>query len=460
MPQCQSRSKAPPSGPWVRHRTHWPTRPVSALNRYGLRLRDCPPRTADARYESEWRVRLNRGCDAEREREPAMSWSATSTATLHPHSGPHQTLALSVSGSRMFRTMRNDARPETLLLEDAIRQVRELLPRAWTANLTGAAPYAGDVLLSVRGPAGVGVTYRVEAKRAGGRSLADTVAALRERQRETGFPVLFVADYIGPATRRALAQAGISYVDATGWVRLVSDDPLILLTGEGAERSPRAPESSAVVRLNGVATGRVIRALSEVEVPVGVRELASAAQVSPGSVSKLLTTLAAEGIVDRDARGAVSNVRRRSLLRRWAQDYGYATTNPGLGYWLAPRGLAQVIDRVAEQEGVAVTGSAAVRRLLPPDKTSVVPLRLLALYAASPRRLAEQLGLVEADAATANVVIAAPQDGRILPSPGEPATLAPTALVVADLLTLPGRSDAEAEQLMDALTAIDPSWKE
>jgi hypothetical protein len=285
------------------------------------------------------------------------------------------------------------------------------------------------------------------------------VAALRE-QRETGFPVLFVADYLGPATRRALTEAGISYVDATGWVRLVSDDPLILLTGEGAERSPRAPESAAVVRLNGVATSRVIRALSEVEVPVGVRELASVAQVSPGSVSKLLTTLAAEGIVDRDARGAVSNVRRRSLLRRWAQDYGYATTNPAVAYWLAPRGLAQVIDRVAEQEGVAVTGSAAARRLLPPDKTSVVPLRLLALYAASPRRLAEQLGLVEADAATANVVIAAPQDGRILPGPGEPATLAPTALVVADLLTLPGRSDAEAEQLMDALASIDPSWKE
>lgn len=93
----------------------------------------------------------------------------------------------------------------------------------------------------------MGVTYRVEAKRASGRSLADTVAALQERQRETGFPVLFVADYIGPATRRALAQAGISYVDATGWVRLVSDDPLILLMGEGAERSPRAPESAAVV---------------------------------------------------------------------------------------------------------------------------------------------------------------------------------------------------------------------
>ena len=67
---------------------------------------------------------------------------------------------------------------------------------------------------------------------------------------------------------------------------------------------------------------------------------------------------------------------------------------------------------------------------------------------------------MEADAATANVVIAAPQDDRILPDPGEPVALAPTALVVADLLTLPGRSDAEAEQLMDSLAATDPSWEE
>lgn len=365
-----------------------------------------------------------------------------------------------VSGTKLFRIMRNERSAETVVLEESLRRVADLLPSSWDATLTVGEGMVGDVLVVLRGPAGVGVTYSAEVKRAGGRSLAGTVATLRERQRESELPVVFVSDYLGPATRRALAEAGISYVDATGWVRLVSEDPLILLTGEGAERSPRAPESAAVLRLNGVATSRVIRALAAVEVPVGVRELASAAQVSPGSVSKLLTTLAAEGIVDRDARGALTGVRRRSLLRRWVQDYGYATTNPGLGYWLAPRGLAQVTDRLAKQEGVAVTGSAAARRLLPADATSVVPLRLLALYAASPRRLAEQLGLVEADAATANVIIAAPQDERILPQAGEPVALAPTALVLADLLTLPGRSDAEAEQLMDALAATDPSWKD
>jgi hypothetical protein len=54
-----------------------------------------------------------------------------------------------------------------------------------------------------------------------------------------------------------------------------------------------------------------------------------------------------------------------------------------------------------------------------------------------------------------------PQDGDILPAAdeGEPA-VAPLALAVADLLTLPGRSDAEAEQLMDALAATDQAWKE
>lgn len=373
----------------------------------------------------------------------------------HPLALPH-----SVSRNRLFRIMGNGSCLETTILDEARGRIAELLPAAWKASLTvGVDASGGGTVLVLRGPAGVGATYAVVVERAGAASVAATLAALRVRQAESGLPALFVSDYLGPTTRRTLTEAGISYVDATGWVRLVSEDPLILLTGEGAERSPRRRESSAVVRLNGVATSRVIRALTTVRVPVGVRELASAAHVSPGSVSKLLTTLADEGIVDRDARGAVTDVRRRSLLRRWVQDYAFASTNPGVGYWLAPRGLTQATDRVAQQDGVAITGSAAARTLLPPDKTPVVPLRLLALYAAAPRRLAEQLGLVEADAATANVVIAAPQDGKILPGHGEPAALAPTALVLADLLTLPGRSDAEAEQLMDALAATDPSWK-
>ena len=37
--------------------------------------------------------------------------------------------------------------------------------------------------------------------------------------------------------------------------------------------------------------------------------------------------------------------------------------------------------------------------------------------------------------------------------------IAPIPIVLADLLTLPGRSNAEAEQLLDALAKTDEAWE-
>ncbi len=51
-------------------------------------------------------------------------------------------------------------------------------------------------------------------------------------------------------------------------------------------------------------------------------------------------------------------------------------------------------------------------------------------------------------------MIAVPQDMSVLAEP-----LAPDALVLADLLTLPGRGDAEAEQLMDMLARTSEYWR-
>ncbi|MGH3253519.1 MAG: hypothetical protein ACRDOI_45915, partial [Trebonia sp.] len=274
-------------------------------------------------------------------------------------------------------------------------------------------------------------------------------------------PPLLVSDYIGPVLRTALATEGISFADTTGWVRVISEEPLILLTGQGADRSPRARGGSAISRLNGVAASRTIRALSTTVLPVGVRGLALLADVSPGSVSKLLVTLASEGIVDRDDSGGVLAVRRRALIRRWVSDYSFATANQSAGYYIAPRGLGRTLTRLDQQPDIAITGSAAARRLLPDPTTSVVPLRLLALYTSAPAALTRDLGLIDAEPTTANVMIAVPQDSSILPTAEDQSPqVAPVALVLADLLTLPGRSDAEAEQLMDALASNDPAWGE
>jgi hypothetical protein len=267
-----------------------------------------------------------------------------------------------------------------------------------------------------------------------------------------------VADYIGPTMRARLTAEGISYADATGWVRIVSDSPLILLVGQGATKAPGDRTTSAVTRLNGVAAGRTIRALASTDLPIGVRRLAAVADVSPGSVSKLLPTLVAEAVVERGGAGEVVDVRRRDLIRRWVRDYSFATSNRETASFIAPRGLTRTPDRLAAAGAVTLTGSAAARRLLPASVTSVVPMTQLALYTADPVALARGLGLIEADRASANVVVAVPQDMGILPADG--IAVAPAALVVADLLTLPGRSDAEAEQLMDFFALTDPDWRD
>ncbi|GAB3744454.1 helix-turn-helix domain-containing protein [Microlunatus parietis] len=358
--------------------------------------------------------------------------------------------------------MGNTPSRETLI-DEALDRLAAQLPASWRLDYRpGAGDSRADGLVELVGPGSERLSFLVEAKRSGSISASLLIRALRDLQRTTGgVPVLFVSDYIGPALRDALAAEELSFADSTGWIRVVSAEPLVLLTGQGAARSPRVPAGSAVTRFNGLAASRIIRSLATTELPVRVRRLAGIAGVSPGSVSKLLATLASEGIVDRSDDGGVVAVRRRRLLRRWVADYAFAKTNHPVRYLIAARGLDRALTRVGELAGVALTGSAAARRLLPESATSVVPLRLLALYTLEPAQVAADLGLIDAEPATANVIIARPQDPDILTPVGDPGVLvtAPLPLVFADLLTLPGRSDAEAEQLMDALAASDPLWK-
>ena len=66
-----------------------------------------------------------------------------------------------------------------------------------------------------------------------------------------------------------------------------------------------------------------------------------------------------------------------------------------------------------------------------------------------------------------NVVLARSHDATLLVSarpPAEPITgqaaSVPVPQVLADLMTLPGRSAQEAEQIMDLLARTDPRWAE
>lgn len=358
----------------------------------------------------------------------------------------------------MFLAMGNTASRETTLVDAALRSISALLPASWSLRTEAdgqGVPLRADALAVLTGPDGTTARFVVETKPSGA-SVGVLLPRLREIASQCDLPVLFVSDYVGPALREALAAEGFSFADATGWVRVSTTSPLILLTGRGAERSPRVRESSAVARLDGIAAGRIVRALCVVETPIGVRALADRAGVAPGSVSKVLPTLAREGALDRDGRGAVTVARRTALVRRWVKDYTFLGANPSPRHFIALRGLDRTLSRLADLDSpTTLTGSAAARRYLPHESTPVVPLRLLTLYSADPASLAGELRLVPADPSDANVIIAAPQDARVLEE-----ALAPAALVIADLLGLPGRADAEAEQLIGALALADPAWKD
>ena len=349
--------------------------------------------------------------------------------------------------------MRNIVESETLFERSALGSLEELLPPSWRLE-TRDSDAGVPVTVSLVGPNSELATYAVELERSG-YTVAMVRSRLRDLARTTGQPVMYVSGYVGPTLRSELDREGVSYLDATGWVRVVSDSPLILLTGQGARKAPTDPRVADITRLNGRAAGRLIRALVEREFPLGVRELATVAQTSPGSVSKLLPTLAREGIIERDESGRVTTVRRRELVTRWVQDYSFSKTNQQTGSYLAPRGLDWVLQQIADtSRPVTLTASAAARRLTPERTTPVVPLTLLALYTDDPELLATELGLVQVDQPSANVVIARPQDVSVLDS-----DLAPVGLVLADMLTLPGRGVAEPEQLMDKLARTDPLWR-
>lgn len=361
---------------------------------------------------------------------------------------------------------RNGGYSETTFLAEALKTIERAVPESWVVSFKDAERRRDntrrDGTLDLVGPGGARVRFVVETKRSG-LSASTLVLALKARaHEEDGTPLLYLTDYINPVVREALTKAGISYVDGTGWIRLVSDDPPVIVSAEGATRSPRPRASNATVRLNGRAAGRIIRTLLQEPPPFGVRGLAKRSVTSPGSVSKLLPTLVADGAVDRDDSGSVTWVRRRRLLERWVTDYSFLNSNSLVLDYLAPRGLDRVIEQLRSREGVCTTASAAGRTYLPQGITPVVPLTLLACYADDVQSLAADLGLVRVDRQSSNVLITTPADPLLLKAPrrtDEGLPTAPLSQVLADLLSLPGRAAQEAEQLMDTLAAADPAWR-
>lgn len=356
----------------------------------------------------------------------------------------------------------NSALLENELLGAAVAWLRERLPRSWEVEPTKRAdlqsPDAGvSGAIDVRSNNSVSNTILVETKRSfSPRDVDRLVSGLTKAYQRmyTNVPILVVAPWLSRGTQERLRDAEVNYLDLTGnaWISL--DNPTLLLSTEGARRDPSPPPASKLT-VRGPKAGRLLRWLLDIRPPYGVRELATATELSASYVSRLLDTLDEEALVERNRRGTVESLDVARLLSRWTETYSVLRANRATTF-IAPRGASEALDQMRKLPLLtAVTGSfAAVRR------APVAAPALLAAYVDQPDGLAQQLGLLPADSG-ANVLLLKPYDPVVWQRRSVTDGIAYVAdsQAAADCLTGNGRMPAEGQALLEWMTANESTWR-
>lgn len=354
----------------------------------------------------------------------------------------------------MFHTMRNGSKIGTSSARAAADALRDRLPPGWSAELK---PGSGDEdgLLTLRGVGGRRAKLRVVSrKRVSPKDVPYLVS-----QADDATALLLFAPFLSARARELLADAGASYIDATGNLRIVVRDPAIFLERRGADRDPdRKPR--ALRSLKGAAAGRVVRALCDFMPPYGVRTLAKTSSTPLGTVSRVVSFLEEEALLTRNEKKVITSVDWPALISRWVRDYSVTESNVVRSY-LEPRGLPALGSKIAKLGRYAVTGSLA--------GMGIAPARLAMLYVDDVERAAEALELVPTEAG-ANVWLIEPYDTvvfertRSLPFAPAPETLTAIAVapsqVAADLMTSPGRGPQEAEALIEKMKGTEDAWRQ
>jgi hypothetical protein len=350
-----------------------------------------------------------------------------------------------------------EARPREIeiLRNDLLaRLFRKRLPSTWDVEFRISDTQPGpDAILSIRPAEGAQITLLVEVKSVvEPRDIPRLVHQLNSYGEKAASVV--VAPYLSPRTQEALATRSINFADLTGNIRFVVEDPFIYIHDRGATTDPWR-ENRPVHSLKGPAAGRVVRALCDFCPPYRIRELSARASIPVASVSRITQLLQREALIARGEAGEVVEVHWKDLIRRWTEDYNFATSNHVSNYF-DPRGPQHCIERLLGVENsYAVTGSFAATQVAP-----YAPPRLAAIYAENVDALALELGLRPVSSGI-NVFLARPFNpvvfDRVWTVDGR--AYAALSQVAADLITGPGRSPSEAEELLDWMEEHEDAWR-
>ncbi len=349
---------------------------------------------------------------------------------------------------------------ETEIMRCAAAMLAERLPAGWSARLDSDGERRADALIEVEGTDGRSATLVVEARRiVDGRD----VGPLGERLAVTAKGTspgqgLVMARYLSAPVREKLTRAGLSYVDATGNIRVEIESPGLFLSDRGADRDPWRGPGRPRGTLKGEPAARVVRAVMDIARPWSMRQLVDASGASTGATYRVVEYLEREGLAARDEAGLVTVPDWVQILRRWSGDYGFVRTNR-ITQWIAPRGLPDLTKQIRtanESMPYAVTGSQAAAAWAP-----YAPARAAMIYVADARRASDAWGLRPADAGT-NVILAEPKFDVVFErtiTNGEGVVIAAPTQVAVDLMTGPGRNPSEAEELVSWMQRNEGSWR-
>jgi hypothetical protein len=257
--------------------------------------------------------------------------------------------------------------------------------------------------------------------------------------------------------RELLVNENISYLDLTGNARISVEYPAVFIETQGANQDPRSSKPRAALR--GAKAGSVVRVLADVRPPYNGAQVAGAAKVNEGYLSRILDTLVDEGLVVRDRPGPVTRVDWPALLRRRAQALDLFRP-PGRYRYVARQGTDALLDRLRSRPGgdrwlPTVTGSFAAARLAP-----VAAPTLLVLYAMNPHELEAELDLLPADTGADTVLIRPDNDAAFKGAQrdGGIAWAAPSQVAI-DCLAGTGRMPSEGEALIDWMQENEDRWR-
>jgi hypothetical protein len=207
------------------------------------------------------------------------------------------------------------------------------------------------------------------------------------------------------------------------------------------------------VRVRGSRINALVRLLVDVEPPYRLSDLVDASGLSKGYLSRALSSLFRQKLIERADSGPVTEVDWVGLLRSRASEYDLFTSNRSAGFLTRsdPRAL---LARLADDPDAIVTGSFAAAKI-----NQIAAPAQLAIYVPSIREFQRRYSLSRTSSRSNVLLLEASSTSQLWrPRALDGIRYVGYSQLVLDLLGGSGRLPEEAEAILEWM--IDtPGWR-